>query len=83
MYCDKLYLCWTSAINGVRLGGGLGDVMNQATLNDRDYWWRWFFDLSFFVFVIIILLNIIFGKIILGICSECVRYYHRYFRRSP
>jgi len=25
LYCDKLYLCWTSAINGVRFGGGLGE----------------------------------------------------------
>lgn len=65
LYCDTLSKCWTSTIDGVRLGGGLGDSLVQPSLDDpTNYWGRWVFDLTFFILVNIILLNIIFGIII-------------------
>lgn len=85
MNCDRLLDCWTSIVNyGVRSGGGIGDVMGTANLypeQDQDYWARWAFDLTFFVLVIIILLNIIFGKklILEKDFNMIFRYYYRYF----
>jgi len=29
LYCNPLYLCWSSAINAIRIGGGLGEQMEQ------------------------------------------------------
>jgi len=65
MDCDTLLHCWTSVVNyGIRSGGGIGDVMAAAMMNGSKYWARWVLDITFFVLVIIILLNIIFGIII-------------------
>jgi len=45
---------------GVR-SDGIGEIMDQIAMGETKYWGRWIFDLSFYVLVIIILLNIIFG----------------------
>ena len=64
-YCGNLLECFvsTSAV-GLRAGGGLGDWIGQATQEDSKYWARMAFDLSFFIVVTVVLLNIIFGIII-------------------
>ena len=46
---------------GVRAGGGLGDVIEPADGDDSEAW-RILFDISFFFFIIVILLAIIQGK---------------------
>lgn len=50
--------------NGIRAGGGIGEALGQLTRDSDHYWFRVIFDLSFFIIIIICLLNIIFGIII-------------------
>ena len=47
---------------GVRAGGGIGDVIEPADGDDYEVY-RIFFDISFFFFIIVILLAIIQGNI--------------------
>jgi len=64
-YCNSLNDCFFSTLNnGVRNGGGIGDAIRSPRLDDDDYNERFWFDMAFFIIVIIILLNIIFGIII-------------------
>ena len=57
--------CYISVLNGgLRTGGGLGESLDQDILGSSSFWARYFFDLSFFVIGIIIMLNIIFGVIL-------------------
>jgi len=61
--CSNLYNCFTSTLYfGIRAGGGIGDGLDPAS--SEDYWARMAFDLLYYVIMIIILLNIIFGIII-------------------
>ncbi len=46
---------------GLRAGGGIGDVMSFQTNNVPTYATRLVFDLTFFVIVTVILMNVIFG----------------------
>lgn len=46
---------------GVRAGGGIGDVIEPADGDDSEIY-RILFDISFFFFIIVILLAIIQGK---------------------
>ena len=64
--CDSIRDCFTEILNfGLRMGGGIGDVMKPAETNMNDnYNGYWFFVVSFFVIVNIIFLNIIFGIIV-------------------
>lgn len=64
-YCNSLSACFSSTVyNGLRSGGGIGDALGNLTIEDEKYWARFAFDLTFFIIVIICLLNIIFGIII-------------------
>ena len=76
--CDTLRTCLTYTINlGMRSGGGIGDMMNSPDLwmvtpTDSNADWQeyvnWFsraiFDFLFFLIIIIIIMNIVFGIII-------------------
>eukprot|EP01060_Flectonema_neradi_P030314 TRINITY_DN4372_c6_g1_i1.p1 TRINITY_DN4372_c6_g1~~TRINITY_DN4372_c6_g1_i1.p1 ORF type:complete len:2743 (+),score=487.11 TRINITY_DN4372_c6_g1_i1:100-8328(+) len=68
--CGTLLRCFAhSLFHGIRAGGGIGDLMEAPTttlnvLLDTDYGVRATYDFLFFVIVIVILLNIIFGIII-------------------
>lgn len=62
--CSTLLHCWTSIVNYGITGGSMGDVMANRTVDAHGYWARWVYDITFFVLVIVILLNIIFGIII-------------------
>ena len=47
------------------MGGGMGDVTKQVKYSDLSrYIAKFFFDFTFFLIVIIIMLNILFGIII-------------------
>ena len=48
----------------MRAGGGIGDVLLQREYGDDLYWERYFYDLTFFVVVSILMLNLLFGIII-------------------
>jgi len=66
--CMSLMHCVLSTLNyGLRMGGGMGEFLPAQTfipVNQSGYLIRFFFDLSFFLIVITILLNVIFGIII-------------------
>ena len=68
--CGTLLRCFAhSLFNGIRAGGGIGDLMEAPTTTldvifDAGYGARATYDFLFFVIVIVILLNIIFGIII-------------------
>ena len=64
-YCSTLYECFFSTLNlGIRMGGGIGDALVSPKIGNWNYWQRVVFDIAFFVIVIIIILNVIFGIII-------------------
>lgn len=64
-YNQTLLLTVTSTLNnGVRAGGGIGDIIYPAYSGQEFYTLRIFIDITFFIIVIIILLNIIFGIIV-------------------
>jgi ribosomal protein L13E len=55
--CDTLSNCFKVSFGmGLRNGGGIGDHLDDATMGGR-YW----LDLAFFVMVLIVLLNTVFG----------------------
>lgn len=66
--CMSLLHCFLSTFNyGLRTGGGMGEFLpaeTAAEFNSLAYNIRFFFDVSFFLLVITILLNVIFGIII-------------------
>merc|ERR1711865_1340859 len=67
--CETLLDCFmVTTREGLIHGGGMGEWFQPRTLGGGDhfasYMGRFFFDLSFFLLIIIILLNIIFGIII-------------------
>jgi len=64
-YCDNLVECFIFSMNnGMRAGGGLGELLAQRQWGQPQYAARVLFDLGYFVVVIICLLNIVFGIII-------------------
>mmetsp|Transcript_6821 Transcript_6821/g.11004 ORF Transcript_6821/g.11004 Transcript_6821/m.11004 type:complete len:113 (+) Transcript_6821:8129-8467(+) len=66
--CQSMLHCFMSTINyGLRGGGGIGDFLPTQTavdMNLQGFYFRAGYDLSFFLILITILLNIIFGIII-------------------
>jgi len=63
MLCDNLQTCFSTTLNhGIRIGGGIGEAMRYPSI--EDYYARMAFDLLFFIVIIIVLLNILFGIII-------------------
>jgi len=65
--CDTLYYCLVFFLNfGIRSGGGIGDALGNAPgpSESQYYIGRAIFDITFFMLIIIISLNVIFGIII-------------------
>lgn len=64
--CDTLLDCFmVTTREGLIMGGGMGDYLPGRAISHFDsYMGRWAFDLTQFLLVIIVLLNIIFGIII-------------------
>jgi len=65
MDCSSLGYCFVNMINyGIRSGGGIGDVLGPVDITSPFFVGRFFFDLLFFITIIIITLNIVFGIIL-------------------
>ncbi|XP_078369527.1 inositol 1,4,5-trisphosphate receptor-like isoform X2 [Oculina patagonica] len=63
--CDTLIMCIVTTLNqGLRNGGGIGDVLRRPSMKENMFVGRVIYDLLFFFVVIIIVLNLIFGVII-------------------
>jgi inositol 1,4,5-triphosphate receptor type 1 len=63
--CDSLLMCIVTTLNqGLRNGGGIGDVLRSPSSREPLFVARVIYDLLFFFIVIIIILNLIFGVII-------------------
>uniref|UniRef100_A0A8C0XCR9 Inositol 1,4,5-trisphosphate receptor n=1 Tax=Castor canadensis TaxID=51338 RepID=A0A8C0XCR9_CASCN len=63
--CDTLLMCIVTVLNqGLRNGGGVGDVLRRPSKDEPLFAARVVYDLLFFFIVIIIVLNLIFGVII-------------------
>lgn len=63
--CDTLRMCIVTVLNqGLRNGGGVGDILRKPSKEDPLFAARVIYDLLFFFIVIIIVLNLIFGVII-------------------
>ncbi|CAH2278455.1 inositol 1,4,5-trisphosphate receptor type 2 isoform X1 [Pelobates cultripes] len=63
--CDTLLMCIVTVLNqGLRNGGGVGDVLRKPSKNEPLFAARVVYDLLFYFIVIIIVLNLIFGVII-------------------
>ena len=62
---DTLWMCIITTLNqGLRNGGGIGDVLRPPSSTEPFYTLRLIYDMLFFFVVIIIVLNLIFGVII-------------------
>jgi len=63
--CETLGWCLITVFEyGIRSGGGLGDVLNVVDTRSYLYWGRFFYDITFWMIIVIILLKIIFGIIL-------------------
>ncbi|KAJ8374080.1 hypothetical protein SKAU_G00046600 [Synaphobranchus kaupii] len=63
--CDTLLMCIVTVLNqGLRNGGGVGDMLRKPSKDEPLFVARVVYDLLFFFIVIIIVLNLIFGVII-------------------
>lgn len=65
--CDSVLDCTVTTIyHGLRSGGGIGDFIKDIHSKDSDVRWysRIVYDLSFFVVITVVLLNVIFGIIL-------------------
>ncbi|KNC81973.1 hypothetical protein SARC_05737 [Sphaeroforma arctica JP610] len=64
-WCDSLLMCIVTTMNnGLRNGGGIGDVLRVRSKDEPLYGGRVVYDLMFYFIVIIIIMNLIFGVII-------------------
>ena len=64
-YCHDLFNCYASTVNlGLRMGGGIGDGIRKTVWEDDLYASRVVFDIFFFIWISVILLNVVFGIII-------------------
>ncbi|KJH49237.1 hypothetical protein DICVIV_04617 [Dictyocaulus viviparus] len=63
--CETLRMCIITTLNwGLRNGGGIGDVLRNAGPEEKLFYYRIIYDLSFYIVLIVIVLNLIFGVII-------------------
>ncbi|XP_055609347.1 inositol 1,4,5-trisphosphate receptor isoform X4 [Uranotaenia lowii] len=63
--CDSMIMCIITTMNqGLRNGGGIGDILRAPSRKETLFVPRVVYDLLFFFIVIIIVLNLIFGVII-------------------
>ena len=64
--CQNLWQCWlTTMDNGLRLSGGIGDLLIKASFDDKYQWYnRFFLDSSYFFVFRLVFLSITTGIII-------------------
>ena len=66
-YCSSMWVCLLTALDkSFKTDGAIGGYMNPITISDNDYnfMFRFFFDNSFFLLIMVILFNILLGIII-------------------
>lgn len=63
LFCNTAWECFISSLkSGLMSGGGLGEGIEEYNSSSFQYYgYRTFFDLSFFVLITIIGLNVVFG----------------------
>ncbi|KAL0092132.1 IP3 receptor [Phycomyces blakesleeanus] len=62
LFCGSLSECFVTILShGIRSGGGIGDILEPNDLQPRG--WRTVFEMSFYLVVVVFLLNAIFGII--------------------
>uniref|UniRef100_A0A915PLW3 Inositol 1,4,5-trisphosphate receptor n=1 Tax=Setaria digitata TaxID=48799 RepID=A0A915PLW3_9BILA len=63
--CQSLRMCILTTLNwGLRNGGGIGDVLRNVAPYEESFLSRIVYDLTFFIVLIVIVLNLVFGVII-------------------
>ncbi|CAG9538689.1 unnamed protein product [Cercopithifilaria johnstoni] len=63
--CQTLRMCILTTLNwGLRNGGGIGDVLRDVAPHEESFLSRIVYDLTFFIVIIVIVLNLVFGVII-------------------
>ncbi|KIH60249.1 transporter, cation channel family protein [Ancylostoma duodenale] len=63
--CETLRMCIITTLNwGLRNGGGIGDVLRNVAPDENLFYYRIIYDLSFYVVLIVIVLNLVFGVIV-------------------
>lgn len=66
-YCDNFFHCFISFLNfGLRSGGGMGDNIQYPYYRDDHslYVIRTVFDITFFILVVLVFINIVFAIIV-------------------
>jgi inositol 1,4,5-triphosphate receptor type 1 len=64
-FCETSFQCFITSLRlGLMSGGGLGEALPAFTEGFREPGYRTFFDLSFFILVTTIGLNVVFGIIV-------------------
>ncbi|XP_062518427.1 inositol 1,4,5-trisphosphate receptor type 1-like isoform X2 [Corticium candelabrum] len=65
LFCENLGQCFVTSLKfGLLSGGGLGEALQSRTFSFHEPGLRTIFDLSFFIIITIIALNIVFGIIV-------------------
>ena len=63
--CDTFFQCFIYNLNlGMRFGGGIADGLDVSDHEGDNFLLRNVFDISFFILINVVMLNIIFGLII-------------------
>lgn len=63
--CRSMYTCYANHLNfGIRMGGGIGEVLKPVPENQSYFEGHWFLELSFFFLINSLGLNMLFGIII-------------------
>ena len=64
--CQSLWECFLTTLNnGLRLTGGIGDILIKVSWDEKaKYYNKWFFEFSYFLIVVVIVLNIFLGIIV-------------------
>lgn len=64
-WCDSMIMCIITTLNqGLRNGGGIGDILRSPSSSEPKFIFRVIYDLLFYFILIVITLNLIFGVII-------------------
>lgn len=62
--CDDLLVCFLNTFNEGLRAGDIGAVIDPASTEDASYGIKYIFELTYYLFVITIILNLVFGIII-------------------
>jgi hypothetical protein len=66
-FCSNLIWCFLTELDyGTRFRGGIGELMAKVSYERRTgyYIFRWFYNLTYFILIIILMLEMVFGIIV-------------------